>query len=515
MKLDKETLIKHQFWIGFGVLLLLMLVTGIWISAVSAEDNVTKKQALDAAKASLDSNLNKPPRNKNEINELKKRVGVLEKRREEVWKKAWEMQESLQTWPKAMLEGSELEKMSFGDDIKDDAIRGRYANKNVYDKEVQGLKDTFKVPVVIDKEEKVFEMVQLRDDKTLRTVEDWTKLGKAPSSEEVWLAQEDIWVQREILNSIREAVTTVAKFTQSKEPPAAGRGELFREVYTNPEWQMDLSLAQKGDNYLLKGRIKNVTDHPLPLGKLFFNLQLHQGDAKPVLLEVQGPMLPAGKDWPIAEVPLNLAGRPDGILGVIQVFDSRTSPIRRLDEIVMGAQAHRLFMSQLKPAEFSKQAAAKSGGTAGAGKDKDKDAAAGNRTANGLMRDRYMDVTEQVRRMPVGIVVLIDQNHAPELLAALTNSRLRLQVTQVAWQHFRGNLAPPAAPVAPGTKPKAGDAEPEQQGNLIELVIYCSASLYERYKPGTKVTAVGAPPTGPAQPKTPPAKAPTTEPAKD
>src|SRR5581483_11792001 len=126
MKLDKETLIKHQFWIGFGVLLLLMLVTGIWISAVSAEDNVTKKQALDAHKADLESKITKPPRNKNEINELKKRVGVLEKRREEVWKKAWEMQESLQTWPKAMLEGSDLEKMSFGDDIKDDALRGRY-----------------------------------------------------------------------------------------------------------------------------------------------------------------------------------------------------------------------------------------------------------------------------------------------------------------------------------------------------------------------------------------------------
>ncbi len=509
MKLDKETMIKHQFWIGFGVLLVLLLATGSWISAETAEDNVTKKQALDAHKADLEKFISKPPRNKNEIREMKTRIGTLEKRREEVWKKAWEMQESLQTWPKAMLEGdgAELEKMSFGDEIKNDALRGRYASKNVYDKEVESLRDTFRVPVMVDKEEKIFEMVQMRDGKTLRTVEDWTKLNKAPSSEEVWLAQEDIWVQREVLNAVKEAVYTVARFNKSAEPPAAGKGELFREVYSNPEWQLDLALMQNKETYLLKGRIKNVTDHPMPLGKIFFSVQLHQGDAKPVLLEVQGPMLPAGKDWPITDVPLNLAARPDGILGVTQVYDARTSPIRRLEEIVMGAQGHRLFVSQLRPAKFNEKEALKGGGAVGgAGK---KEEQAGNRTPYGLVRDRYLDATQEVRRMPVAVVVLIDQGHVPELLAALTNSRLRLQITQVGWQHFRGSLTPPPPPPVAGAKPKPIDAEAEQQGDLIELAVYGTASLYEHYKQGTRSPAAGAAPATPAA-KTPP----TTAPAK-
>jgi hypothetical protein len=43
-KLDKEFVMKHQFWIAFGVLLILILVTGFWLSEVSAEENVNKKK---------------------------------------------------------------------------------------------------------------------------------------------------------------------------------------------------------------------------------------------------------------------------------------------------------------------------------------------------------------------------------------------------------------------------------------------------------------------------------------
>jgi hypothetical protein len=196
----------------------------------------------------------------------------------------------------------------------------------------------------------------------------------------------------------------------------------------------------------------------------------------------------------------------------MQLYDSRTSPIRRLDEIVMGAQAHRTYLPQLRPAKFSEQALLK-GGAGAAGKGKEESA---NRTPNGLVRDRYLDVTEQVRRMPVGVVLLIDQEHVPELLASLTNSRLRLQIAQIGWHHFRGTLPPPAT-VGAAAKGKGAEAEAEQHGNLIELSVYCVASLYEKYRPGTRVAAPPVPATSPPPktPPTPPPAQPAPQPAKE
>ena len=52
----------------------------------------------------------------------------------------------------------------------------------------------------------------------------------------------------------------------------------------------------------------------------------------------------------------------------------------------------------------------------------------------------YVEITPQVRRMPVGIVVIVDQAYMQDVLLAFANSSLRFQITQVTWQRFRGNL---------------------------------------------------------------------------
>ncbi|OAI54269.1 hypothetical protein AYO44_15240 [Planctomycetaceae bacterium SCGC AG-212-F19] len=512
MKLDKESIVKHQFWIGFVLLILLIFGTLLWLQGVSAESNVIEGQKLKGHKDELDKLMTQPPRNKTDIRFLKDRVSALERRREEIWKRAWEMQEPLMTWPPKMQ--PELGKLAFGTEIKDDAVRGWYPLQEVYKAQVDQLSDTFRIKTTIDKEDKSFELVQFKEGPTtvLTLVKDWTKLGKAPTSEEVWLAQEDIWVQREILNAVREAVYTVAGFKKVKDAPAAGKGELFRETYANAEWQIELVLVQSKEKYVLKGRIKNVTDHPLPLGKIYFHVLLHQEGGKPVVLPVEGDTLPAGKDWPIADYALDLAARPDGILGVMELYESRTSPIRRIDEIVLGAMAHRTFLPMLQAAKFSQQAAIASTAAprpedakTSTARGRDKSLPAADATPNGLVRDRYIDATEQVRRLPVGIVLLVDQGHIPEVLSALTNSKLRLQVTQVGWQHFRGTLtAPGAAPVGAANKPlRPGDPDStqEQQSNLIELSIYCVASLYEQYRPSGRPVAAPAP-----APPAPPAK---------
>lgn len=53
---------------------------------------------------------------------------------------------------------------------------------------------------------------------------------------------------------------------------------------------------------------------------------------------------------------------------------------------------------------------------------------------------RYVDVTEQVRRMPIGMVVVVDQSYIQDVLLAFANSPLRFQVTQVTWKRFRDDL---------------------------------------------------------------------------
>jgi hypothetical protein len=53
---------------------------------------------------------------------------------------------------------------------------------------------------------------------------------------------------------------------------------------------------------------------------------------------------------------------------------------------------------------------------------------------------RYVEVTPQVRRMPVGIAVVVDQAYLQDVLVALANSPLRCQVPQVPCNRFRGSI---------------------------------------------------------------------------
>jgi hypothetical protein len=59
-----------------------------------------------------------------------------------------------------------------------------------------------------------------------------------------------------------------------------------------------------------------------------------------------------------------------------------------------------------------------------------------------LRLNRYVDVTAQVRRLPVAMVVTVDQAHIQDFLTAFANSRLRIQTTQVHWQHSYEPIKP-------------------------------------------------------------------------
>jgi hypothetical protein len=71
--------------------------------------------------------------------------------------------------------------------------------------------------------------------------------------------------------------------------------------------------------------------------------------------------------------------------------------------------------------------------------------------------NRYIQVTPQVRRMAVGVVVAIDQAYVEDLVSQFLNCRLRFQPTQVQWQQDTRPLKPPEENVK-------GPAGPEMVG---------------------------------------------------
>jgi hypothetical protein len=537
MAIDKETLAKHSFWIGFAVLIVLVFATLLFLSTVSAETIAKQKATLDQHRRQLikheqdimQRQLNlqnpepKPPYNNQDLAKLQERLKQLEQRREEIWEKAWLMQKDLMGWPADLQES--LGKLRFGSpiDVKDCAA---YARPDVYDPQIsKQLGDIFKIELTQDKEKTVLELAQFDGgwEKVLNYVGKqkdktgirWVKLP--PTFEEVWLAQEDFWVQREILKALQESVLMVGKFRKVEGEPKAA-DQLYREHFENAYWRLDLNVVKTTDNrFAIRGKIKNISDRQLPLGRIHFQVWLSEGNVKPIVLPIEGDALPVNNDWPIAEHRLDLANRPDGILGVAQIFEGRTSPLRRVDQIVLGHPAHRTYRHpKMGTFSIAPDTAMPALGKPGAPVplplpklDKGKEGELA-RTDNGLLRERYSDVTPQVRRLPVALKVLVDQQHIPEVEAALVNSKFRFQIVQVGWHHFRGGISVPDGDRDGAPRPATGklsDLEQgEQQSNLVELVVYCTASLYERYEPGA--AGAGGPVAAPKAPQPPKAPVP-------
>ena len=133
--------------------------------------------------------------------------------------------------------------------------------------------------------------------------------------------------------------------------------------------------------------------------------------------------------------------------------------------------------------------------------------------------------------MPFGMVLIVDQSHIQDVLAAVVNSPLRIQITEWHWRRCHDDIRPkeeetpavgtdrpqppstpavrirpqpitlnPSGPTQTGTGAVPG-AE-EHEWDLVELAVYGIASLYERYPPpeATAAAPTTTPGTAPAQP---------------
>ena len=176
-----------------------------------------------------------------------------------------------------------------------------------------------------------------------------------------------------------------------------------------------------------------------------------------------------------------------------QLFDWSSAPIRRIDEIRVGANSHRTANIVLLPnpafietptptagrqsptecpspggcwgwrtggaaasgaglrawqAEPGAWQAEPIGGMAGMG---GATGMTGGQTGSGahsgpppvtepnkLARNRYLYVTEQCRHTPVGIVMVVEQEHIHDILVKLADSKLRFRISQLQFNHLHG-----------------------------------------------------------------------------
>src|SRR5262249_41168593 len=154
------------------------------------------------------------------------------------------------------------------------------------------------------------------------------------------------------------------------------------------------------------------------------------------LVSVAHLPLAVGESIPFPDTTVGQQKAIEGLFGVEQVLTWRTAAVKRLDDLKLMYPSSRTAARTLKPPSFYKPpsestdssspdaSAQTAGGTLPGGATSPFGPAAQaitTTTLNGLELNRYTDVSPQVRHMQVAMVVVADEEHLPELLAAFAN----------------------------------------------------------------------------------------------
>ena len=403
------------------------------------------------------------------------------------------------TFPEAM--GSTFKNLYFGDDLG--PKEGEYFERNKFRDEYKSqLKDFEKIVQPVNHKGEGAVQVKGGPD----AWESFLGLNRgfqhSPSKDDVWLAQEDLWVKRELLRVVRDANDSVARFKQVKpgddaqpekidplaEPvnftKAAGQAtaaakakpakipdEPNHRVFRNQNWELDLTLAKnEAGKYVVRGKLKNITNRRQILAETVFKVFLQDHGDSYALVSINGEPIAANDSMPIKDVIVPDSVSVRELYGVEQVLNWRSAPVKRIESLVMGYFSSRTADRKLIGPRFITQAAAEAkqgaetaapqAGEGGRGRFGSSEGGVGpgggassSTTLSGLTIQRYIDANEQVRHMPVAMTLIVKEENIPDVLAAFTNSKLRIQVTQFHWQHYRGSIMPQQVEETPGPAP--------------------------------------------------------------
>jgi hypothetical protein len=342
------------------------------------------------------------------------------------------------------------------------------------------------------------------------------KTDRAEEIEEIWAAQENLWVQREMFRRIKAANDSlaIARAVGGKEKD--GSATKWRNYY----WEIDLKVVKDG----IAVRLKNIRSKPQALDGLRFVLRVNNDPKVPVLI-FPSPTLkdkgfegdkvlpgesfpPSGKDM----LHVNVSEDVQGIYGVEQVLTVETAAVKRIDVIAVAAGnngepavSHRQVTRKLqaynperrkkatddqKPADDNTGEKPKDRPKIGPGEVPGPGVGGvgmANASKHGLILDRYLEVSGESRKLPVNLVLVVDPEHVARVQAALIESPLRFLVTQVLWQRCQVALSSevpvndrpdPGIPPLPDRE-KTADVGAETTEN-VELTVYGVLTIYER-----------------------------------
>lgn len=309
-------------------------------------------------------------------------------------------------------------------------------------------------------------------------------------SDEAWIAQENLWIQKEIYQIIRSANDKISKFEGKG---GEKRGE--RYVFTNSYFELSLLLNADSSVSL---KIKNLLNKRQPID-LSFRVHMDKS-RKPEILKISDlPLAPAGdkggKDSYVKTFPYKKDEAPrKGIYSLEQVLSWETAAVKRIDHVSIGSNSggdishsQRTFLEPLRPFQMAGMppaGAAKAPAAAA-------DGAMKGGFAHGLWPNRYVEVSEQSRRIPVAVVLIVDQAHVDRVLTAFNNSKLRFLDTQVLLNLYPQSLQPLVGGREVGGTPgrPAGGGGSQSLETNMEMVIYGIMTLYQRFPPRAGFTA--------------------------
>lgn len=523
--MNKDTLKKHHFWILVGFVPLLVLIAVFTITSAVGGKIEEKNAAIKKATDDLNG---KNPKSNKLIDRVDEQVVKLGKKRTDLWRDNWERQigvttrreggkevrtqdptKNLVRWPKSPKlarfnytadYATDKEQLKFGAKIPSDNGEFNELRKpEVYLAEFSNpfLKDPAREP---EKRTGMADMVYPtafaggRWQAVLRHVNDWGE--QVPSPEQVWLALEDIWVQRAMLTAVKAVNDEIGQFVRVEryENGKALPDTPLERSFQSRVWQVNLKVEQRtGDQkWAITGTLRNLTDRLQLLGNgntMVLNVWLSADpNARPFAFKIGGEYVPGNETRPIEspEHTLPPGVIPTEIHRVEQVFDTRTVPVRRIDHLVLGYRDSRFAAKPLELPRFKRfedeEAASAAAGTAtgspmgvgsSAGPPPPGVGSSAGTSPQGVgpsagppglpgmtpgatgwpegggdvatvidaNKKRYVEKpTLQVRRMPVAITLIVDQAYMQDVLLAYANSPLRFQITQVDWQRFRGPL---------------------------------------------------------------------------
>jgi hypothetical protein len=377
------------------------------------------------------------------------------------------------------------------------------------------------------------------DNRFFSYVPAWPLNNNEVSPDEVWTAQENLWVQRELYKQIRLTNESVAVASRSKD--SKDGWSKFRNFY----WEIDLKVTDHGEKAKVAARLKNLRPQYQSVNNLRFLLRFKDPNDKdgkpsePVVFPPKQPvdmrfegglvdpadgakdMFPAkGSSPDFVEFPL--AGPLAEVFSVEQVLTVETAAVKRLDVVTVAVSAitgetalshFNAGTPTLKTFKDKKTLTATAANVVVAEEDPNapkidvpiQDVQPDDPNApkievgdksltmklsrNNLAVDRYLQVNKELfRTLPVCMVVVVGPEHLERFGAALASSPLRFLTRQVLWQRCQLAVAGPAPKTGPGAPASRGIGEGQEN---IEMTIYGVLTLYDR--PGRPAEAAPPP----------------------